>query len=52
MILYVSVQQQVQAYSQAQAVRHIRHRRAQVLKAQALVLKHRQRLLTQTNNSF
>ena len=46
------LQQQVQAYSQAQAVRHIRHRRAQVLKALALVLKHRQRLLTQTNNSF
>ena len=51
-ILYVSVATASSTYSQAQAVRHIRHRRAQVLKAQALVLKHRQRLLTQTNNSF
>lgn len=44
------LQQQVQAYSQAQAVRHIRHRRAQVLTVQLQALKPRQRLLTQNYN--
>ena len=44
------LQQQVQAYSQAQAVRHIRHQRAQVLTVQLQALKPRQRLLTQNYN--
>ena len=44
------LQQQVQVYSQAQAVRHIRHRRAQVLTVQLQALKPRQRLLTQNYN--
>lgn len=44
------LQQQVQVYSQAQAVRHIRHRRAQVLIVQLQALKPRQRLLTQNYN--
>lgn len=44
------LQQQVQVYSQAQAVRHIRHRRAQVLTVQLQALKPRQRLLTQSYN--
>lgn len=46
------LQQQVQVYSQAQAVRHIRHQRAQVLTVQVLALKPRQRLLTQSYSSF
>ena len=46
------LQQQVQVYSQAQAVRHIRHRRAQALTVQLQALKPRQRLLTQSYSSF
>ena len=41
------LQQQVQTFSQAQVVRHIRHQRAQVLTVQLQALKPRQRLLTQ-----
>ena len=44
------LQQQVQVYSQAQAVRHTRHPRAQVLTVQLQALKPRQRLLTQNYN--
>ena len=44
------LQQQVQVSSQAQAVRHIRHQRAQVLTVQLQALKPRQRLLTQSYN--
>ncbi len=44
------LQQQVQTFSQAQVVRHIRHQRAQVLTVQLQALKPRQRLLTQNYN--
>ena len=44
------LQQQVQTFSQAQVVRHIRHQRAQVLTVQRQALKPRQRLLTQNYN--
>ena len=44
------LQQQVQTFSQAQVVRHIRHQRAQVLIVQLQALKPRQRLLTQNYN--
>ena len=44
------LQHQVQTFSQAQAVRHIRHQRAQVLTVQLQALKPRQRLLTQNYN--
>ena len=44
------LQQQVQTFSQAQVVRPIRHRRAQVLTVQLQALKPRQRLLTQNYN--